>query len=145
MVNPFFEIYKEKPEGFSTDVEVTGCYVESNEACLFLQRGVGESEAGTWGVPGGGIEIGETPEEGVIREVFEETGIVIEKSSLQVVGKFYIQKPYISYVYYLFRVHMETRPEVHLSDEHTDYQWATVLEAEQMSLISGARELLPSF
>ena len=35
-----------------------------------------ESGRSYWTLPGGGIEAGETPEEAVLREVWEETGLV---------------------------------------------------------------------
>jgi len=31
-----------------------------------------------WGLPGGGLEYGESPEHGVLREVYEETSLVVE-------------------------------------------------------------------
>ena len=34
--------------------------------------------AGQWSLPGGGVELGETLEESIVREMFEETGLRIE-------------------------------------------------------------------
>ncbi len=34
-----------------------------------------EREAGKWTLPGGGLDFGESPEEGAVREVMEETGL----------------------------------------------------------------------
>ncbi|WP_370223572.1 NUDIX hydrolase [Cytobacillus sp.] len=48
---------------------------------------------GKWGVPGGFIELGESAEEAGRREVFEETGIQIDK--LKLVGVFSGQEHYI--------------------------------------------------
>ena len=42
---------------------------------LLVKRDV-EPGKGKWGLPGGFVEIGETPQEAVLRELYEETGIV---------------------------------------------------------------------
>ncbi|MGF9963408.1 NUDIX hydrolase [Bacillus rhizoplanae] len=53
-----------------------GCFVlnEKNEVLLQLR-----SDNGQWGHPGGFMEIGETVEDTVRREVFEETGLKLGK------------------------------------------------------------------
>ncbi|MFD7682551.1 NUDIX domain-containing protein [Streptomyces sp. NPDC060187] len=45
------------------------------------------AENGTWELPGGVLELDETPEAGVAREVFEETGIHVEMNQLTGVYK----------------------------------------------------------
>ncbi|MER5874442.1 NUDIX domain-containing protein [Streptomyces sp. NPDC001910] len=45
------------------------------------------AENGTWELPGGVLELDETPEAGVAREVFEETGIHVEVNQLTGVYK----------------------------------------------------------
>lgn len=44
---------------------------------LLIQRGQAPMQ-GEWSLPGGALEIGETLEEGVKREVLEETSLVVE-------------------------------------------------------------------
>jgi 8-oxo-dGTP diphosphatase len=41
---------------------------------------------GTWTMPGGKLDFGETFEDGAAREVFEETGIKVDKSSLKLIN-----------------------------------------------------------
>jgi len=44
------------------------------------------SETGEWGLPAGGLDPGETPAEGIVREVREETGLEVEP--VRVLGVF---------------------------------------------------------
>lgn len=49
--------------------------IDADNRVLLAQRPEGKSMAGLWEFPGGKVELGETPEETVIRELHEELGI----------------------------------------------------------------------
>ena len=49
---------------------------------LIAQRPLDKSLGGLWDFPGGKIETGERPETGLIRELHEELGIVVEEACL---------------------------------------------------------------
>ncbi len=55
--------------------------VERDGRYLVLQRGQ-EPYRGRWELPGGFVEQGETPAEGVTREIFEETGLLVYAPSI---------------------------------------------------------------
>ncbi len=52
------------------------------DGLLLMQRRAGPHGEGTWSVPGGHVEFGETPEETAIRETFEETGVSIRSARI---------------------------------------------------------------
>ncbi len=56
-------------------VVVRGAYV------LLIRRGR-EPMLGTWSLPGGVLEVGETTAEGVAREVWEETGLRVRPAEM---------------------------------------------------------------
>jgi 8-oxo-dGTP diphosphatase len=59
--------------------------VEDRDGRLLLCRmAPGQPGAGKWTLPGGGLEFGEAPEVGVLRELSEETGL--EGRILEIVG-----------------------------------------------------------
>ncbi|GAA1526619.1 NUDIX domain-containing protein [Actinomadura kijaniata] len=64
-------------------VSVTGVVVRDDGYVLAIKR----ADDGRWVPPGGVLELDETPQEGVVREVFEETGLKIEPERLTGVYK----------------------------------------------------------
>ena len=56
-------------------VGVGGVIIEDGQA-LLIRRG-SEPLRGEWSIPGGTLELGETLEEGVARELLEETGLEV--------------------------------------------------------------------
>jgi 8-oxo-dGTP diphosphatase len=68
----------------------TLCYIEKDNKILLLHRTKKEDDIheGKWIGVGGKIEQGETPEECIIREVKEETGLIIKSPNLNGVMTF---------------------------------------------------------
>ncbi|MDQ6708656.1 MAG: NUDIX hydrolase [Acidobacteriota bacterium] len=55
-----------------------GALILDGDKILLVERGQNPLK-GFWSLPGGVLEVGETLEEGIHREVLEETGLIIEK------------------------------------------------------------------
>jgi ADP-ribose pyrophosphatase YjhB (NUDIX family) len=67
--------YPQKP------IASVGAIVWRGESVLLVKRGRAPNQ-GRWMLPGGAQELGETVHESLMREVLEETGIVIEVEDL---------------------------------------------------------------
>lgn len=49
---------------------------------------------GAWTLPGGGIEHGESPDDAVVREVKEETGLIVRPESIAGIDSLFISRDY---------------------------------------------------
>ena len=67
---------------------VTAGLLMKDGLCLIAKRRAGDSLANFWEFPGGKIEVGETPEECLQREMFEELEINVE------IGEFFCESIY---------------------------------------------------
>ena len=64
-------------------VLVAACaLIDVDGRVLLAQRPAGKPMAGLWEFPGGKVEIGERPEDSLIRELKEELGIVVREACL---------------------------------------------------------------
>ena len=74
----------------------------------------------------GGIESGESPEEACLREIKEETGLLLPCSNLTSLGDFTVKiDENLSIHKNLFLVLTEQK-EIQLSDEHVGAQWVAL-------------------
>jgi len=76
---------------------------------------------GHWDLPGGKLEHGETPKEGLEREVKEETNLEIKIGEL--IFSYLETKKHASYVV-VYACELLS-DEIKLSKEHSEYKWAT--------------------
>jgi ADP-ribose pyrophosphatase YjhB (NUDIX family) len=56
-------------------IRVTGLLIEDGKILLVNQK---VSSSRSWSLPGGRLEQGETLEEGIVREIYEETGLNVK-------------------------------------------------------------------
>lgn len=60
-----------------------GVLIDQNNSVLLAQRPPGKPLAGRWEFPGGKVEFSESPETGLIRELYEEIGITVTCEDLE--------------------------------------------------------------
>lgn len=101
-----------------------------------------------WGnryvIPGGHIELGETMEEALKREVFEETGLTVKDIRMLGINESifhptFHEKKHFIFINFLCRTE-ETN--VRLNDESQSYVWADLRDIERYDLQQFTRALL---
>jgi 8-oxo-dGTP pyrophosphatase MutT (NUDIX family) len=104
------------------------CILYDKEKGLLLER---RSDNGEWCVPGGGLELGENQEEGLYREVKEETNLDISDPVLFTVrANVHMVYPNQDEVYYTDIVYLVTKYQGELKPdkESTELKWFKINE-----------------
>ena len=108
--------------------------LDKEDKCLLIKRSKqSKGNPGKWDFPGGKVDPGETFDEGLMREVFEETKLKISlERPLTVVES---ESP-TNRVIYLFMEGRLLNGNIELSEEHEDFIWVDPKDLSEMELAS---------
>ena len=136
-------LHSTPPPGFTPRFTIVGGCLEAHGKILILKRAAHKPQGKMWGLPAGKANPGESLEETAVREVWEETGVVLESGSLRDPRVWYVVLPYISFVWVVFTIQLTETPVVTLhDDEHVDYGWFTPVELLGKELIDDLPETI---
>ncbi len=96
---------------------------------LALQRGTNTRCSGAWEPVHGHIEPGEEPEDAAIREVREESGLVVDRLYNACVQPFYLHKTHTLQLAIVFAAFVDEPGTVTIGPEHQRAEWLSVEDA----------------
>ncbi len=115
-----------------------GAVVWHQDHVLLIQRGK-EPNIGSWSIPGGAQEVGETVRDAVCREVMEETGVKISSpilvDTVDLISRTEDDK--VEYHYTLIDfVAVALNPDISLGGDAADAKWVKVGDVTKYGLWS---------
>ena len=123
-----------KPFGLSVKVVLH----DDSGRCLLLKRSLSsKGNPGKWDLPGGKVDVGENFEQGLLREVAEETGVTI--SVQRVLGAAESELPTRRVAYLILEGCVESG-QVRLSSEHDDFAW---VDRQDLARVDIAEQFRP--
>lgn len=121
-----------------------GALIMNSRKILLVKRGI-EPGKGKWTIPGGLVELGEAPEETVIREVMEECGLTVENPALvDAVNNIILDKKgRIKYHFVILDFLVELKGgKLTPNEEILEARWVPLEEVEKYDLTRSFRDFL---
>jgi len=119
--------------------EVVGALVFAPNGKLLLVKASRGFTKGMWNIPGGFVTYGESPAEGMVREMEEETGLTLRLEKLLGVFTQKFGSPYYMRGHMYSAAALTTQLALQ-ADEIADAQWYTLAEARRLVLNPFARK-----
>ena len=109
-----------EPTRYENPIVLVACYVCVGERILWIRRGIPPA-AGKWGLPGGFMEKGETPEQAACRELLEETSVRADPDDMTLVSVTTVL--HMVETHLAFRCHLDEIPDASPTEEATEIAW----------------------
>jgi 8-oxo-dGTP diphosphatase len=114
----------------STPIRCAGAVIRDDRGRLLLVRRRHDPAIGTWSLPGGRVEPGETLEQAAAREVREETGLTVT------IGAVLAVVDVLGYTVHDFGATV-TGGALRAGDDAADVRWCSTAELADMTLSPG--------
>ncbi len=120
-----------------------GCVCIHQNEILLLRRNKDKSHPFFWGVPTGKIDSNESEISTIIRELYEETGIVLSGERFIHVNTYCVTTEEVSFTYALYYAKFRDLPQIVINpDEHNDYRWVHYEKLDNYKLVPDAKETI---
>ena len=118
---------------------VRGIIKKNNELLVLKRHPKSRTDPEMWELPGGKVESGEFFTDALVREIKEETNLDVSVGDFcEAIQNDYSHKRTVQIMMYLENI----EGEVKISDEHTDWKWATLEEIKTLNISTSLKKLL---
>ncbi len=129
-------ISQTKISDFNKKIDVVACYIQHDGKFVMLQRLPHKSSGNQWGLPAGKVDPGETIEQAVKREIWEETGLEVQENALKHLGSLYVRNLETDIYYDSFILTLDEKPKITIRPtEHQAFKWVTPEESLKMDMV----------
>ena len=112
---------------------------DSNEILIVKRHPKSRTDPEMWELPGGKVEKGEHFVDALVREIKEETNLDAEVGDFcEAIQNDYSHKRTVQLMMYL----EDVRGDVEISDEHTEYMWASIEKIKTLNVSTSLKKLL---
>jgi ADP-ribose pyrophosphatase YjhB (NUDIX family) len=124
------------PKSFACHFIGVGGVVFHNEKVLLVKLTYGPAE-GKWLIPGGLVDCGETLQEAVEREIYEEAGVQVHPVGIIGLRSMIRARDQLTDLYCIFLCELVSSPDLQNSDEEiADVRWIPLDELETEPLMT---------
>nr|WP_292845944.1 NUDIX domain-containing protein [Methanobrevibacter sp.] len=112
---------------------------DSGEILIVKRHPKSRTDPEMWELPGGKVEKGEFFADALIREIKEETNLDVDVGDFaEAIQNDYSHKRTVQIMMYL----TDVEGEVKISDEHTDWMWASLEKIKTLEISTSLKKVL---